>query len=99
MKGFWNDSNGFSESDFEKIILGVSFLVTVAAIVFRFCKLGTTEPNIIYYSLGIGSLFVVRKGLSYFKPNSYYANVYGESENTNETIKKIEDQISTEQVQ
>lgn len=99
MKGFWNDDNGFSESDFEKIILGISFLITVAAIIFRFCMFGTSDPNIVYYSLGIGSLFVVRKGLSYFKPNQYYANVYGEGENTNETIKKLENQISAEQVQ
>lgn len=93
MKGFWNDENGFSESDFEKIILGLSFIITVIAIVFRFCKLGTTEPNIIYYSLGIGSLFVVRKGLSYFKPNQYYANVYGESETTDDTMKQLEENM------
>lgn len=72
MKGFWNDSDGFNKGDFEKLVTGLLFIVTTIALVIRFLQDKPTDLVFVQFALGIGALFVVRKGLSYFKPEQYY---------------------------
>jgi L-lactate permease len=59
---------------FEKVILGFLLIATTGAVIYNYLKVGNVGPempNIIGLFL---AAFVVRKGLSYFKPNQYYEN-------------------------
>jgi len=74
MKGFWNDFGGLSIQDTEKIITGISFLATVFVLLYKYLTKDIIDPLIVQYSLGVGGLLVIRKGLSYWKPERYQQN-------------------------
>lgn len=66
--------NLFKDINFEKVILGSAFMLVTIAIICKFLIKDIADYNMIGWNLGIGSLFVLRKGLSYFKSDSYYMN-------------------------
>lgn len=83
----------FKEINFEKLILGFCFLLVTCAIVCKFWIKDIADYNMIGWNLGIGSLFVVRKGLSYFKSNSYYMNYQNEQSQNEQSQNEQQKQI------
>ena len=63
-----------SYSNFEKFVTGFAFLAGSLVVAYRFLKFGFSDMTMNSYVLGLGGLFIARKGLSYFKPELYYAN-------------------------
>lgn len=72
MKTFLNDGK-ITKDDFEKFLTGGLFAITVLIVMWKYLVKDFVDPNIVYFSLGIGSLFVLRKTASYFKSDSYYS--------------------------
>ncbi len=81
MKWFGNDKNGLSEKDFEKLILGVLLIIVVLAIVIKYILNDLANMDMVYLATMLGSLFVVRKAASYFKPDRYNAITNNEEHN------------------
>lgn len=81
MKWFGNDKNGLSEKDFEKLILGVLLIIVVLAIVIKYILNDLANMDMVYLATMLGSLFVVRKAASYFKPDRYNATTNNEENN------------------
>lgn len=73
IKWFGNDKNGLSEKDFEKLVLGILLIIVVLAVVFKYLTKDITNMDMVYLATMLGSLFVVRKAASYFKPERYHA--------------------------
>ncbi|QZY57174.1 hypothetical protein [Crassaminicella profunda] len=93
-KTFLNDTNGLTERDFEKVTTGVLFILTVLSVLYRYLRYAETNKDIIYLVSILGSLFVIRKGISYFKPDRYYQNTMGDvnfDPNTNDTRRDIDE--------
>lgn len=81
-RGFWNDKDGMTADDLEKIVLLILSVVSVAICFIMYCIRGDITPNAVYLTIGILTLMVTRKGLSYFSGGKYYGN------NTNADIVK-----------
>jgi len=77
MKTFFNDSDGFSLQDLEKILLSFLFLTVVIIILYMWVFKSVESALINELSYSIGGFMIVRKGLSYFKSPSY--NFQGDS--------------------
>lgn len=77
MRWFGNDTDGFNEKDFEKLVTGFLFIACVGAVIYKYLAANITNTDMIYLCAILGSLFVVRKGISYFKPDRYYQNTTG----------------------
>jgi len=71
MKTFFNDSDGFSLQDLEKILLCFLFLTVVIVILYMWIVKSTESALMNELSYSIGGFMIVRKGLSYFKSPSY----------------------------
>lgn len=82
---FWKDKDGFTKEDFEKLTTGFLFIIGVLVVLYKYLIENETNTNMIYLVTILGSLFVVRKGISYFKPNRYYRYNF-EDESPNEFV-------------
>ena len=74
-----NDKDGFSIKDFEKLILGILTIIIVGTICYKYCVDSLAKQEMIWLAGTFGTLFVARKGLSYFKPGSYSVQQSGEN--------------------
>lgn len=76
---FWKkDDEGFQKRvDTEKLVFISGFAIVLLAVTYRFLKGYPTDLIIVNLTLGVGALVVTRKGVSYFKPEAYYANNKG----------------------
>ena len=70
----------FDIRNLEKYITGSTFLLSTLAVIYKFLVTNTGNSDMIYFSLGLGGIFVTRKAVSYFKPNQYYFNNIGGTE-------------------
>lgn len=57
--------------NFEKIVVGILLVLIVLSALYRYLKTGDLHPGIIELVLIMVSSFIVRKGLSYFRPAHY----------------------------
>ena len=71
-QGFWNDKDGMTSDDLEKIVLLCLSIACVIIGLIMYIKTGDITPNFVYLTIGILTLMVTRKGLSYLKPERYY---------------------------
>ncbi len=72
----------FDIRNVEKYVTGSTFLLSTLAVIYKFMITNTGNSDMIYFSLGLGGIFVTRKAVSYFKPNQYYYNNIGGTEVT-----------------
>lgn len=71
MKTFFNDSDGFSLQDLEKILLCFLFLTVVVVILYMWVVKSTESALMNELAYAIGGFTILRKGLSYFKSPNY----------------------------
>lgn len=65
MKSFTNDNDGISISDFEKLVLGTTFISLIVSSIIYLFKFNSIDTNLVYLISTVGGLFVLRKGLKY----------------------------------
>lgn len=70
----------FDIRNLEKYVTGSTFLLSTLAVIYKFLITNIGNSDMIYFSLGLGGIFVTRKAVSYFKPNQYYYNNIGGTE-------------------
>jgi len=58
-------------ADFEKILIGALLIVATLVVVYKFFLTGVSDQGMIYLIVSFLSAFVVRKGLTYWKPDRY----------------------------
>ncbi|OHD22826.1 MAG: hypothetical protein A2Y34_04360 [Spirochaetes bacterium GWC1_27_15] len=92
MKGFWSDQDGLDIKDVEKLLLSFLLLVIVFTILYMWVFKSVESALINELAYAVGSLLVLRKGLSYFKKDSYNAQSQTqENENIFTQIMSAED--------
>jgi hypothetical protein len=64
MNGFWNDNDKVTVKDFEKLVCGLCFALSVIVILVLAC-FHFVDGTLCTYSLGLGGLFVLRKIFKY----------------------------------
>ncbi len=82
-KTFLNDNDGFSEKDFEKLATGFLFILASLSVIYKYLTTNIVNTDMVYFTSILGSLFIVRKGISYLKPDRYYQNT---TKDTNSSI-------------
>ena len=91
----------FDIRNLEKYAMVGAFLLITLAIIYKFIQTNVGNPEMIYFSLGVASIAITRKGLSYFKPSSYIGGTEvatdPSSSNTTPTINVVTPSTSTEQ--
>jgi hypothetical protein len=71
MKTFFNDSDGFSLQDLEKILLSFLLFTIIMTILYMWIFKSIESALINELAYAIGGLLIIRKGLSYFKSPNY----------------------------
>jgi hypothetical protein len=71
-KNFFNDEDGFTKDDLEKLIFLTLTIASVVVSLVVYCITGDITPNMVYLVSAIMTATVARKGLSYLKPDRYY---------------------------
>jgi hypothetical protein len=71
-RNFFNDADGFTDRDLEKILmLGLTCITVIISLIMYIIYLDIS-PNLIYLNTALLTATVARKGLSYIKPDRYY---------------------------
>jgi hypothetical protein len=71
MRSFWRDKDGFTKEDFEKLVTGILFTLSVLVVLYVYVMKMDVNRDIVYLCTALGGLFVIRKGLSYNFDSKY----------------------------
>jgi hypothetical protein len=71
-RNFFNDADGFTDRDLEKLLMLGLTCATVIISLIMYVIYHDISPNMVYLNTALLTATVARKGLSYIKPDRYY---------------------------